>query len=64
MRAVSGGGGLSLTVPIGNPDLRTPVGSAVQWDRTKALAMFESLKKDDTEALRSLAKEQEAARKG
>jgi LCP family protein required for cell wall assembly len=58
MRGVAGGKGLSLTVPIGNPALSTPAGSAVQWDREKALALFENLKKDDTQAVRPLAEEQ------
>lgn len=63
MRAVSGGGGVSLTVPIGNPNLSTPAGSAVQWDRTKALDLFRALQRDDTEAIRPLAAEQERARR-
>ncbi|MDQ1292593.1 MAG: hypothetical protein QG608_473 [Actinomycetota bacterium] len=58
MRGVAGGKGLSLTVPIGNPDLSTPAGSAVQWDREKALALFENLKKNDIQAVRPLAEEQ------
>lgn len=63
MRSVAGGSGLSLTVPISNPDLSTPVGSAVQWDRTKALALFDNLRRDDTEAIRPLADEQKKAAK-
>ena len=55
MRAVAGGKGLSLTVPVGNPNLSTPAGSAVQWDRTKALELFRDLKADNTEAIRSIA---------
>src|SRR3954452_4599601 len=55
MRAVSGGNGLSLTVPISNPNLSTNVGSAVQWDRAQALTLFRDLQKDDTEAIRSIA---------
>jgi LCP family protein required for cell wall assembly len=58
MRDVAGGGGLSLTVPVSNPDLRTSVGSAVQWDRTRAKALFEDLRRDDTEAIRSIAESQ------
>jgi LCP family protein required for cell wall assembly len=61
MRAVSGGNGLSLTVPIGNPDLRTSAGSAVQWDRTQALALFNALKQDDTESIRAIADAQKKA---
>lgn len=59
MRSVAGGGGLQLTVPISNPNLSTSVGSAVQWDRNKALDMFGALKADDTEAIRPLAEAQE-----
>ena len=62
MRAVSGGNGLSLTVPIGNPNLRTSAGSAVQWDKTQALVLFRALQKDDTESIRSIADAQEKAR--
>ena len=61
MRAVSGGNGLSLTVPISNPNLSTNVGSAVQWDRTKALTLFRALQADDTESIRALADEQKKA---
>jgi LCP family protein required for cell wall assembly len=61
MRAVSGGNGLSLTVPIGNPDLRTSSGSAVQWDRNQALVLFRALQKDDTESIRSIAEAQKKA---
>ena len=62
MRAVSGGGGLSLTVPVSNPNLSTPAGSAVQWDRTAALSLFNALKNDDTSAIAPLAAEQEKLR--
>lgn len=58
MRAVSGGDGLSLTVPIGNPALRTPAGEAVAWDTAKARRLFTALADDDTEAVRPLAAEQ------
>lgn len=64
MRAVSGGNGLSLTVPISNPNLSTNVGSAVQWDRTKALTLFRALQADDTESIRALADEQKKANAG
>lgn len=58
MRAVSGGNGLSLTVPVSNPNLSTPAGSAVQWDRTQALNLFRALKADDTAAVAPIAKAQ------
>ena len=61
MRAVAGGGGLSLTVPIANPALQTSAGEAVSWNRTKALALFRALQNDDTDAIRPLAEEQAKA---
>jgi LCP family protein required for cell wall assembly len=62
MRAVSGGGGLSLTVPISNPNLSTSSGSAVQWDKAKALTLFHALRDNNTESITAMAKEQEALR--
>jgi len=47
MRSVSNGDGLSLTVPVSNPGLSTNVGSVVQWDRAKAVALFTALKNDE-----------------
>ena len=35
MRKISGGDGLTLTVPVSNPDASTPVGSAVLWDEAR-----------------------------
>jgi LCP family protein required for cell wall assembly len=46
MRSISNGDGLSLTVPVSNPGLSTNVGSVVQWDRAKAVALFTALKND------------------
>lgn len=46
MRDISGGNGLSMVVPISNPGLATSAGSAVKWDREKALALFEALRQD------------------
>ncbi|MEZ0166267.1 LCP family protein [Kineococcus sp. LSe6-4] len=54
MREATGAGGISMTVPVSNPSLRTGHGIAVKWDTDKTLAMFGDLKADDTEALRSL----------
>jgi LCP family protein required for cell wall assembly len=52
MKAVAGGnGGVTLTVPISNPNLSTSVGSAVKWDTTKAKALFKALKEDRTTGL-------------
>ena len=44
MRAVAGGGGKRVTVPVSDINYRTPVGSSVKWDRQKALALFRSLR--------------------
>ncbi|MER5862749.1 LCP family protein [Kitasatospora sp. NPDC002040] len=47
MRSVSGGEGKSMTVPIANPDFRTPTGeSAVKWDTAKAKQVFDAFKGD------------------
>ncbi|WP_020576872.1 LCP family protein [Actinopolymorpha alba] len=46
MRAVSSGAGITTTVPISDPNYSTPAGSAVRWDRTKALALFRALQDD------------------
>ena len=59
MRAVAGGNGLQLTVPVSNPNLSTPSGSAVQWDKQQATALFEAIKSDNTEAIRPIADEQQ-----
>jgi len=47
MRSVSGGDGLSLTVPVSNPSLPTHVGSAVKWDSEKAVKLFTAIRNDD-----------------
>jgi LCP family protein required for cell wall assembly len=47
MRSVSNGQGLSLTVPVSNPALRTHVGSAVKWDTKKAVELFNAIKNDE-----------------
>jgi LCP family protein required for cell wall assembly len=58
MRTVSGGGGIQMTVPISNPNLSTSAGSAVQWDRQKALQLFDGLKTNDESKIEPLADEQ------
>lgn len=55
MRRIAGGDGLTLTVPVSNPDAATPVGSAVLWDETKAKSMFAELAKGDTTDLKKYA---------
>ncbi|MCI2238340.1 LCP family protein [Paenibacillus sp. TRM 82003] len=54
MRSATGQDGVSMTVPVSNPSLRTSSGLAVKWDTERALEMFADLQADDTEALRSL----------
>jgi anionic cell wall polymer biosynthesis LytR-Cps2A-Psr (LCP) family protein len=44
MRSVAGGAGKRITVPVANINYQTPAGSAVRWDRTKALALFHELR--------------------
>jgi LCP family protein required for cell wall assembly len=61
MRSVAGGGGLSLTVPIGNSALQTSnAGEAVSWDTAQAATLFTALRTDDTEAIRPLVAAQKA----
>jgi LCP family protein required for cell wall assembly len=56
MRQVAGGNGLTLTVPVANPDAFTPVGSAVLWDSDEAKAMFDDIARGDTSKLSKYAK--------
>ncbi|MYS59059.1 MULTISPECIES: LCP family protein [Streptomycetaceae] len=47
MKGVTGGGGKSMTVPIGNANLPTPSdGDAVTWDKAKSQQLFDQLKND------------------
>ncbi len=55
MRAVSAGGGLTLTVPVSNPGAATPVGSAVLWDKAEAKEMFADIARGDTSGLAKYA---------
>ena len=55
MRQISGGDGLTLTVPVSNPDASTPVGSAVLWDESEARAMFRDIARGDTSDLEKYA---------
>ena len=47
LRAVAGGSGNSVTVPVSNPGLPTPVGQAVEWDATKSAALFTALREGE-----------------
>lgn len=46
MRQVSGGDGVSITVPVSDPNYSTSVGSAVLWDEVAAPDLFEALRTD------------------
>jgi LCP family protein required for cell wall assembly len=56
MRRISGGKGLTLTVPVADADARTSAGSAVLWDKKKAKAMFADIARGDTSNLEKYAK--------
>ena len=53
---VSGGDGLTLTVPIANANASTPAGSSVLWDNAKAKKMFDDIARGDTSSLKRFAK--------
>jgi len=54
--AISKGDGLTLTVPVSNPNLSTPAGSSVEWDKAKAAEMFAMVAKGDTAGLEKFKK--------
>lgn len=47
LRAVAGGKGNSVTVPVSNPGLPTAAGLAVEWDAADAERLFSALRGDD-----------------
>nr|NLI50209.1 LCP family protein [Propionibacterium sp.] len=49
--SISRGDGLTLTVPVSDVDLKTPVGSVVQWDKAKSTRLFELIARGDTAGL-------------
>ncbi len=51
MRALTGKGGITLTVPVSDPNASTSAGSAMIWDKDKAKALFADLAKGDTSNL-------------
>ncbi len=55
MRSVSGGDGVTLTVPVANAALQTPAGEAVEWDRPQALTLFKALQTDDLATIKAIA---------
>ena len=58
MRAVSGEGAVSLTVPVADTTRRTGAGVVVDWDAEQAEALFAAIRDDDTEAVRAIAQAQ------
>jgi LCP family protein required for cell wall assembly len=56
MKRISGGGGLTLTVPVSSTGASTPVGSAVFWDPARSKAMFSDIARGDTSGLAKYAK--------
>lgn len=46
MRDISSGGGVSTTVPVAGTATIGGAGSVVQWDRQRAIALFEALQND------------------
>jgi anionic cell wall polymer biosynthesis LytR-Cps2A-Psr (LCP) family protein len=56
MKRISGGSGLTLTVPVSSTGAPTPVGSAVLWDPVRSKAMFSYIARGDTSALAKYAK--------
>ena len=56
MKQISGGDGLTLTVPVSSTGASTPVGSAVLWDAAKSKAMFSDIARGDTSDLDRYAK--------
>lgn len=49
--SISRGDGLTLTVPVSDPDLDTPVGSAVEWDKAKSARLFALIARGDAAGL-------------
>jgi LCP family protein required for cell wall assembly len=56
MRKVAGGDGLTLTVPVSDPDAYTSAGSAVLWDKKKSAAVFDAIARGDTSELKQYAR--------
>jgi LCP family protein required for cell wall assembly len=48
MRSIGNGGGIATTVPVAGTGSVPGAGSVVQWDRERALALFEALKRDES----------------
>jgi LCP family protein required for cell wall assembly len=55
LKQVSGGDGLTLTVPLYSTGASTPIGSAVVWDPARSKAMFSDIARGDTSGLKKYA---------
>ena len=62
MRSTAGKNGVSLTVPVAGTASRPGAGSVVLWDDGQARRVFDALRTDDTEVIRSIAAQQRARR--
>jgi LCP family protein required for cell wall assembly len=58
MRAVAGGGAVTLTVPVADATRRTDAGIVVDWDAERANQVFDAIRTNDTESIRPIADEQ------
>lgn len=56
MIRIGSGQGLTVMVPISNPNARTAAGSAMLWNKDEALAMFGEIKRGDTSNLGRFSK--------
>jgi LCP family protein required for cell wall assembly len=56
MKRISGGDGLTLTVPVSSTGASTSIGSAVVWDPTRSKAMFSDIARGDTSGLAKYGK--------
>jgi LCP family protein required for cell wall assembly len=61
MRAVAGGKGITMTVPVSNLNLSTPAGSAVEWDPAAAGQLWSALAANDMTTVASIAAAQAPA---
>jgi LCP family protein required for cell wall assembly len=62
MRSTAGADGVSLTVPVAGITNRAGAGSVVLLDETQAQRVFDALRTDDTDVIRSIAQQQQARR--
>lgn len=61
MRTVASGGGITLTVPVSNPNLQTDAGSSVEWDAAESQRLWTALQQDDMATVQAIADAQRPA---